>query len=119
MNAMANPRILYLLRKSLNSFQRPFGGGGSGAAGFGSTASRIFFNSANISSSLTINFPSVFDCSTILKLGYKKALLIGSQTERKGLVKVYSVGFPSYSSGCAVASALVCRTVLSMCSGGE
>jgi len=48
MKAMASPSTLYLLRKSLNSFQSPFGGGGGGGAGLASTASRIFFNSSSI-----------------------------------------------------------------------
>jgi hypothetical protein len=48
MNAIASPKILYLDKKSLNSFHNPFGGVGGGPF---STASLIFRNSTNISSS--------------------------------------------------------------------
>ena len=50
MKATAKPRTLYDDRKSLNSFHKPFGGTGAGAF---SRAALIFFNSANISSSLS------------------------------------------------------------------
>ena len=50
MKAAAKPRILYFDRKSLNSFYKPFGGWGIGAF---SKAALIFFNSTNISSSLS------------------------------------------------------------------
>jgi len=48
--ATAKPRTLYDDRKSLNSFHKPLGGSGGGAF---STAALIFFNSSNISFSLS------------------------------------------------------------------
>lgn len=48
MKATARPITLYFERKSVNSFQRPFDGGG---AGLGSSNSLIRFNSSNILSS--------------------------------------------------------------------
>ena len=49
MKATARPMTLYFERKSVNSFHRPFGGGG---AGFGSRSSLILLNSSSILSSL-------------------------------------------------------------------
>jgi len=52
MKATARPMTLYFEMKSMNSFHRPFGGGGDG---FGSRSSLILLNSANILSSFDIS----------------------------------------------------------------
>ena len=76
MNATAKPRILYFEMKSLNSFKKPLGGTGDGAF---SKAALIFFNSANISSSLSILITSVLDNSLLWGV-FVSADIVGALT---------------------------------------